>query len=831
MRGYLSIGAAAVALLHTPAASEPVEQGEADRSPQIGAPSSGLLNAPASAEQAEQAGADLSPRIGAAASGLLHAPASAGQVEQAGADLSSHNGATSVVSLHAPAASRQVEQRDADQGPQISAAAAAQLHAPDATEQVEQDQAAPGSQNGVSAISHADADAIVVTGRAQKLYRVEETSSGKLDTPPLESSLVITTITEQLIEDQGARDAQDLYRNISGVSFFSYAGVTARGFRQEEIFYDGLRGDPYAGFSVPQLFNVQRVEFLKGPSGMLYGPGAPGGLFNYITKKAQADRFEGQVKAIAGTEDRWGGSAELNVPLGRGFAARGGLFYEDRGTFRFNAASRTLIADGGVSFDPGPIRVDIQATRYDQELDANRIRGVPVDDNGKFLTDRRWNHNEPGDFLNLESDVFQMRLEAEPFDGLSLDATARYNNAVEVQNYHEPRGLFDSDGDGVIDASIREFRDQMRTQETWSFGGNAVWATQLSDTIGNRVLAGFDHFISDQYFQGRSLRGTTQATPGLPNPISLFDPQYGLSDPATYEQGPFNVTLTEGTRTGYYLLNELTLGRLILTGGIRRDSFRDDADGTVFEDKETTYRAGAVYRITDDISAFGQYATSFEPQSASSQNPLAGGPFAPTEGDIYEGGLKTALMGGRIQSSLSAYRIRRTNILQTDPRGDIGDDGVDDLVSIGEITSKGIEFDLAADITPDWVVTVAYGYNDTRITADNGGGGFSNAVGDRFANAPEHQLGFWTRYQFPMLGLAAAVGGDYVSSRVSIDGQPVNAYMVFDASLIYETGPIRAMVRVDNLFDKTYAASGFISRTGHFPGEPRSAFLEIGYRF
>ena len=79
-----------------------------------------------------------------------------------------------------------------------------------------------------------------------------------------------------------------------------------------------------------------------------------------------------------------------------------------------------------------------------------------------------------------------------------------------------------------------------------------------------------------------------------------------------------------------------TIGRLILTGGIRRDSFRDDADGTVFEDKETTYRACAVYRITDDISAFGQYATSFEPQSASSQNPLAGGPFAPTEGDIYE---------------------------------------------------------------------------------------------------------------------------------------------------------------------------------------------------
>lgn len=668
---------------------------------------------------------------------------------------------------------------------------------------------------------------IIVSGRVQKLYRADETSSGKLETPPLESSLVITTITEQLIEDQGARDAQDLYRNISGVSFFSYAGVTARGFRQEEIFYDGLRGDPYAGFSVPQLFNIVRVEFLKGPNGMLYGPGAPGGLFNYITKKASDERFEGQIKAIAGTEERWGGSAEANVPLGNGFAARGGLFYEDRGTFRFNAASRTMIADAGVSLNPGPIRVDIQATRYDQELDANRLRGVPVDDDGKFLTNRRWNHNEPSDFLNLESDVLQMRLAAELFDGLTIDATARYNNAAEVQNYHEPRGLFDSDGDGTIDATIREFRDQMRTQETWSFGGNAVWATDLSATVSNRVLVGFDHFLSDQLFQGRSLRGRTTVTPGLPSPLSLFDPQYGLSDPATYNQGPFNITRTESKQTGFYLLDELTIGRFILTGGVRRD----DADAGGLVEGETTYRGGAVYRISDEISVFGQYATSFEPQSASSQNPLAGGPFAPTTGDIFEGGLKTALMNGRIQSSLSAYRIRRTNILQADPRGDVDNDGVDDLIALGEITSQGIEFDIAADVTPNWVVTVAYGYNDTRITEDNGGGGFSNAVGDRFANAPEHQLGFWTRYQFPELGVAAALGGDYVSERVSISGQQVNPYMVFDASLIYEAGPFRALLRVDNLLDRTYAASGFIDRTGHFPGAPRSAFLELGYEF
>ncbi|MFN3388097.1 MAG: TonB-dependent receptor plug domain-containing protein [Allosphingosinicella sp.] len=152
--------------------------------------------------------------------------------------------------------------------------------------------AADASADALAA-AEAEAD-IIVTGRARRLYRVEEVESGKLPTEPLASPLVVNVITEQLIEDQGARDAQDLYRNIPGVSFFSYAGVTARGFRQEEIFYDGLRGDPYAGFSVPQLFNLERVEFLKGPAGMLYGPGAPGGLFNYITKKPR-DEFSAQV--------------------------------------------------------------------------------------------------------------------------------------------------------------------------------------------------------------------------------------------------------------------------------------------------------------------------------------------------------------------------------------------------------------------------------------------------------------------------------------------------------------------------------------------------------
>ncbi|MCB2108224.1 MAG: TonB-dependent siderophore receptor [Rhodobacteraceae bacterium] len=676
----------------------------------------------------------------------------------------------------------------------------------------------------------AEAEEIVVTGRASKLYRIGETTSGKLPTAPLASSQTIAVITRELIDDQGARDAQDLYRNISGVSVFSYAGVTARGFRQEENFYDGLRGDPYAGFSVPQLFNVERIEVLKGPAGMLYGQTAPGGLFNYVSKKPSYNRDISTTVTI-GSADRIGAEAEAIGTLSETVAGRAGIFYEARDTFRFNADSEIAIADAGATFDTGPFSTTIQFTHVDQNLGGNRLRGVPVDDDGRFLTDRRWNHNEDSDFLDLASTFVQARIEGEIVDGVTFDLAARYNDGAETQQYHEPSGLLDTDGDGVFDASQREFRDQKRAFETWSFGGNGIWSATWG-AADNRVLFGFDHYTADLVFDYRRARGTSIATPGLPTPINLSDPAYGQTNPASYNLQVINDGVVTGQRqTGFYALDEISWGEVILIAGARRDEFSDIQAGTPTKGDAWTWRTGLVYRPRADVSLFAQYATSFEPQSASSQDPRAGGPFAPTEGDIVEGGIKTALSNDRIQSSLSIYRIRRTNLLQSDPRGDTDNDGIDNLLAFGEVTSKGVDVDVAADLTPDWVLTLAYGYNDTKITKDNGGGGISNRVGTRFANAPKHQLGFWTRYQIPALNLAAAFGGDYVGSRISLDGQPVRSYMAFDASVMWGIGDWNLLLRIDNIFDKTYAASGFIARTGHFPGEPRSAFLEIARTF
>ncbi|GGB89905.1 ligand-gated channel [Novosphingobium endophyticum] len=674
------------------------------------------------------------------------------------------------------------------------------------------------------------ASEIIVTGRAEALYRVESTSVARGASDPRDIPQSVTVINESLIDDQGARDATDLYRNIAGVTTFSYSGVTFRGFRQDRVFYDNLRGDPFIAFSVPRLFNIQRVEVLKGPSGMLYGPGEPGGLINYVTK-TPTEELAAQANLTLGNYERYGASGEISGPItGNGaLLGRAGAYYEQMDPFRNNTREKSLILDGGLKAKLGEdARIIGQVTHYDQKNRAARLRGVPTDDDGNFLASRSWNTNEKSDFLNLRATVYQARLQAEPADGIAVELATRYFDARERQQYHEARGLVDTDADGIVDASRRELRDQERITKGLTFSGNATIDQPIAG-LDNRVLIGADWYREDAEFWGR-----TVTHPNIPL-LSLSNPVYGLSGASFYDLEAIakRPTETRSTRYGFYLQDQLSLSdQWIVVGGARYDRYKDTdlLGGTEYEDGDWTFRGGLIFKPRSDTSLYASWSQGFEPQSVDSQNPLAGGPFVPITGEQIEAGVKLALLGGKLQANAAVYQIKRRNMLQADPNGD-SSDGFDDLAPIGEVTSKGFEIEIAADLTPDWVLTANYAYNDARITATVPGQSLTNAVGDRFANAPKHQAGLWTRYQFRPTGTAVALGGEYIGERVSISGQTVKPYAIFDASVIQQITPhLSVLLRVDNIFDKTYAASGFIDRTGHFPGEPRTVFAELRWK-
>ena len=678
-------------------------------------------------------------------------------------------------------------------------------------------------------------DEVVVTGRAQRLYRNPVTTVARGADDPLDVPQALTVINADLASDQGARDVTDLYRNVAGVTTFSYSGVTFRGFRQDEVFYDGMRGNPFIGFSVPQLFNIERVEVLKGPAGMLYGPGSPGGLINYVTKRP-SDVFGAEATAVIGDNERRGASVQVTGPLtadGR-VTARAGAYHEYEGPIRFNTDSEINIIDTGLGFRPmESLELVLQATHYVQNLDGNRLRGVPADDDGNFLTSIDWNHNEPTDYLDLEADVIQGRLFWDAGLATRLEAGVRWGQANEVQQYHEPRGLRDTDNDGAFDFSDREFRDQARDGESLSVNFNLTHEAQLFG-MDHRFLLGGDWTRDESQSMSRIVR--SQAMGGEVPGLDLIDPIYGETSGADYDLDAVTPSLgdSESRQWGVYLQDQLRLTeRFSLVGGLRYDRFEDvnNRDGSSFEADAVTYRAGAIYRPRPDLSLYVSWSEGFEPQGIGSQSPLAGGPFDPMTGEQVEAGVKGDLMNGRVQFGAAIYEIKRQNLLQNTGL-DPDNDGTDDLAPIGEVTSQGFEIEGAVDLTPNWVLTANYAYNDARITATVPGQSLTNAVGDRFANAPEHAAGLWTRYDFDSIGLSTAFGAEYVGERLSLDGQRVQAYTIFDASIIKRFGDrYEALVRIDNLFDETYAASGFIERTGHFPGQPRSTFLELRARW
>ncbi|MCH2057283.1 MAG: TonB-dependent receptor plug domain-containing protein [Thalassotalea sp.] len=167
------------------------------------------------------------------------------------------------------------------------------------------------------------------------------------------------------------------------------------------MFYDGVRGDPFSSFSVPQLFNVERVELLKGPAAAVYGGGEPGGMINYVTKKPSFNRTR-SLNLTVGNYALAGGSLELTDGITEDLAYRLGGFYEKQNSFRNNADSENIEFSGGLLFQPSDTTsVDFTFDYIQQDLGGNRLRGVPVDDEGNFIVDRSYNANEKFDFQDL----------------------------------------------------------------------------------------------------------------------------------------------------------------------------------------------------------------------------------------------------------------------------------------------------------------------------------------------------------------------------------------------------------------------------------------------
>lgn len=680
-----------------------------------------------------------------------------------------------------------------------------------------------------------DVETIEVTGRAQQFYLDSNTRVGtKTNANIMEIPLSVQVLTRELMNDQAARDITDMYRSVAGVSEFSYSGVTFRGFRDDgNVFYDGVRGDPFSGFSVPQLFNVERVEVLKGPAASLYGGGEPGGMINYVSRKPSFTNAK-QLQLTLGNFNLAGGSIDATGALTDSLAYRFGAFYEAQDSFRYNADSENSELAGGLSYLLGD-NTTLTAT-YDyivQNLGGNRLRGVPVDDNGNFLVTRRYNANEKGDFQDLEALVLQTNLEHHFSDALYFNGTLRYLTNERRQGYHESREWVDVNGDGVAnidDQTIkREYRSQYRANDELSVTLDFVYDVQFGG-VEHQILVGGDAFNVDtdyDYYRAR------YAADGVAN-LNIFTLNYGNTDPATYNLKNMNRDGFKRTRAGLYLQDTMALSsQWSLMIGARWDRFDEESkeNSGDYTDSKISPRVGLSYFVNAKTTLYTNYSESFNPVDTSDQAEAGVVALSPETGNQIEIGLKQSWLDDAMVTTVAIYQIDKENLVTTNPAFIEGvNDSIEPaLLNFGLVESDGLEFTLVGDITNRISITANYAYNDTVVSEGDAGNTFGE--GDRFVNAPKHQAGLWGRYALPRIHSSIALGADYVSEQWNFNGQRVKPYVVWDASWRTALENWTLQLNVKNLFDKVYAVSGFSRRNGHFPGKPREIMIEAMYEF
>ena len=693
------------------------------------------------------------------------------------------------------------------------------IFAENAANNITQDSYLNDGESKVKDGSNIELQTLQVQGRALSYYKEDEAAlATRTSTPIDETPQSVQVVTEALIEDQAARQITDLYRSISGMSQNNVSTVTLRGFSQDEVLYDGLKGDPFGDFSIPQLFTIEQIQVLKGPSGAAYGAGEPGGVINYVTKKPTYEE-KNTLKVSAGNKDFLSGSIESSGPANEDASQRYrvGIYSDGQDSYRNNVEEENRIIDLGYAWDIDENNtLTVQYTDIHQYISGARLRGIPTDDNGNFLADTSWNNNEISDFQELDAQVFQTRLDHSINSWLDSNFSVRYFENTETQKYHEINKLLDSNSDGTADTTQRQYRDQVRTRKGITFAGNLI--AELGD---HTVLVGSDYFHQKNSF----LYSYANKANGVSN-LSLTDPIYGQDDVNSYIMDLKTDETTTTDQIGLYIQDQWKVTeQLDLLAGARIDHFEEQyqdhtSNNSKQEYNDTGYssRIGATYRINNNWKPYTSFSTGFVPQEAEKQAHSKNGEFFdPEESQQLEAGVRSYFFNNKLNINLAVYHIDRKNILQKDT------DDTSKYISIGKIRSQGFEVDALADITPRWVANVSYAYNDVKVT--------DAAEGVYFANTPYHQLGLWSRYDFPSINSSIAFGADYVSQQKNRDDQTVKPYTVYDMSWQTRYEDWKFQLNIKNLFDKEYAVSGFTKNIGSFVGERRRVYISAAYDF
>ena len=658
----------------------------------------------------------------------------------------------------------------------------------------------------------------------------------------------VTVMTRKQMDDQGLTDLKDAANQTTGLVGVQGVGkgmiLTSRGFQIDDWQYDGvpIPRNTYAlgNWATQDLIFFDRMEVLRGASGLLQGTGSPGGAINLVRKRGQYAPTV-TLTGKAGSWDHYGLQLDAGGPLNQTGTVRGRFVADEDQSQSFTDYewSKTHSLYGALDFD---LREDTTlglAVSHSDGESRPMIRGLPryadgspVDVSRSTYTGARWNHSDI-DVTTVYADLEHRFNDDWAFKVGAVRMTE--DNQAKNQRLQTSGDGLNADGSGVqyadfvsdfdatkigLDMNLVGRFEALSMQQEVMLGGNYSKFTsddRFARTFNNSsdTLFGIDHDRPEISYDGLLNTPGGRATP------SKYDiRQKGLY--GSWRVKPIEpLTLVLGSRVSWYDYSYTSATQAAFS-----NVAIDEAPSTTNETGEFTPYAGIVYDLNREWAVYASYTDVFEPQTART---TSGSVLKPVIGSNYEIGLKGELMDGRVNTSLAVFRYDQENRAVNDVASGFACDGWYCSTASGKVRSQGIEAEISGEVLSGLQLFAGYTYNTTKYLEDpvDEGRVFSQWT-------PKHMLRVWSDYQFSGDWSRVSTGLGFTTQSHTLGYErtyEIPGYTVWNARLGYQLTPeIDLALNANNLFDKNYYTAGYNQLNGNnYFGDPRNVMFSVKY--
>jgi iron complex outermembrane receptor protein len=691
--------------------------------------------------------------------------------------------------------------------------------------------------------------------------RSSTASATRTDTPLINTPQSVQIVPREVIRDRQILNVLEAVQNVSGVqadnSGLFYDNFLIRGFSSGygRTYRNGLRVDGTGG-AVDMAF-TDRVEVVKGPASMLYGRIEPGGFVNLVTKRPQ-EEFAATLDTQFGS---WGVSrsiADITGPID----AEKTVLYRLMGVYdradswvnfdhRNNGAAALYLTfrptenfEANVQFEHYEQMQTIRAGRIPVHLMFDEDTGRPVTIPGYNDTPanlpRRYNHADNESWSQFPYVVHRT---VYAFDWTwRLADKWKVTNAFHYVDAHENQNaIFTTGFDGVT--ASRAFYAGVVKRNQLSTNLNVIGELDTGP-VHHALLAGVDWY---HYGDDWPSTGWLSSFPAL----NVWAPSYGGVGPlmhlAADKARSNTLWASRAQNFGAYLQDQISFldDRVHLLLGGRYDKAEESYGTTYGGDWESCYpycspyplsryadktplspRAGLLVKLDPDTSVYGSYTRSAGTNNGRS---AAGDIYPPERGLQWEVGVKKLWMDGRLSTSLALFDLRKKNVLQADPFNPAFS------LAVGEVASRGIEFDIAGQLTENLSVIGSYTFDSVKIIDDNDNGN----VGKRYYGAAPNVGSLWAKWDTApgaREGFELGAGFYAMDRRYGSNDNSwyMPAYVTFDAMTAWRTviagHDVAFRFNVKNIGDERY----FVNSNGYSVatyGAPRTFLGQVSFKW